>query len=353
MTAPAVHAAAFVVAVQRIEQKGSRFRRGSLAKPGGAVQRAAMICESEVTFAGSHLDRADRLHADAAGMARLFADPASLVLPFWHGQPLFDLTTDGLRLAWLSAGDPLIAGGAEPEVFLGLDAAGTAHFAVDVSHLAQPDETPAELPDSRVFIELRMAMAEMDHAETGIAAAKGIFEWRQTHRFCACCGARNQVSHGGWRARCAGCGREHFPRVDPVVIMLILDGDRVLLGRQATWPERMYSLLAGFIEPGETIEQAVRREVAEEAAISVGEVRYLTSQPWPFPASLMLGCMGRAESRQITVDPHEMEDALWASKAEIAEALAGRHDRIIPARRGAIARTILKAWVEGRVPGFD
>lgn len=315
------------------------------------VQPAAMISESEIAFAGNDLDRADHLRADAAGMARLLADPSSRALPLWHGQPLFDLTPDGPRLAWLSSRDRLAADSPEPAVFLGLDTEGTAHFAVDVSHLAQPDETPAELPDSRIFIELRMAMAEMDHAQTGIAAAaKGIFEWRRAHRFCASCGAGNTVSHGGWRARCTGCGREHFPRVDPVVIMLVLDGDRVLLGRQAAWPEKMYSLLAGFIEPGETIEQAVRREVAEEAGIRVGEVRYLASQPWPFPGSLMLGCMGRAETRAITVDPHEMEDALWASRAEIAEALAGRHDRIVPARPGAIARTILKAWVEGRVP---
>lgn len=313
-----------------------------------------MICESEITFAGNHLDRADHLRADAAAMARLLTDPSSRVSPFWHGQPLFDLGAQGPRLAWLSSADPLIAEGPEPAVFLGLDAGGIAHFAVDVSHLAQPDDTPAELPDSRIFIELRTVMAEMDHAETGIAAAaKGIFEWRRAHRFCAGCGGRNAVSHGGWRARCAACGREHFPRVDPVVIMLVLDGDRVLLGRQAAWPERMYSLLAGFIEPGETIEDAVRREVSEESGIRVGAVRYLTSQPWPFPASLMLGCAGRAESRRITVDPHEMEDAIWIGKAEIAEALEGRNNRIIPARPGAIARTILQAWVENRVPGFD
>lgn len=321
-----------------------------------------MIMETEVTFAGSYLDRADRLRADTDAMALLLADPASRTVPFWHGKPLFDLTPKGPRLAWLSAPDRLMADGPEPVVFLGLDAGGIAHFAADVSHVAPPDGEPgafighdrSDQAGSRKFIELRSVMADMDHADTGIAAAaKGIFEWRLTHRFCACCGGRNMVSHGGWRARCPDCGREHFPRVDPVVIMLILDGDRVLLGRQAGWPEKMYSLLAGFIEPGETIEGAVRREVDEEAGIQVGEVRYITSQPWPFPASLMLGCSGRAETQQITVDPHEMDDALWASKAEIAEGLEGRHDRIIPARQGAIARTILQAWVEGRVPGFD
>ena len=321
-----------------------------------------MIDEYEVTFGGSFLDRADQLRGDADGMARLLGDPASRAVAFWRGKPLFDTGGDGPRLAWMPATDPLIAEGPEPVVFLGLDDAGRAHFAADLSHIAPPDTEPAEfvdrrtldLSDSRSFIDLRTVMGDMDPADAGIAAAaKGIFEWRLTHGFCANCGGRNAVSHAGWRARCPDCGREHFPRVDPVVIMLVLDGDRVLLGRQAPWPEKMYSLLAGFIEPGETVEQAVRREVAEETAIHVGDVRYVISQPWPFPASLMIGCSARALSRDITIDPHEMEDALWASKAEIAAALAGQHDRIMPARKGAIAQIILRAWVEGRVPGFD
>lgn len=320
-----------------------------------------MIDESEVTFGGSFLDRADQLRSDADAMARLLADPASRAVPFWRGKPLFDTGGEGPRLAWMSATDPLIADCPEPVVFLGLDGAGVAHFAADVSHLAPAETEPADFVDRRTldlselrsFIDLRTVMGEMDPADAGIAAAaKGIFEWRLTHGFCANCGGRNQISHAGWRARCPDCGREHFPRVDPVVIMLVLDGDRVLLGRQAPWPERMYSLLAGFIEPGETVEEAVRREVAEETAIRVGEVRYVISQPWPFPASLMIGCSARALSRDIIVDPHEMEDALWATKAEIAQALAGRHDRIMPARKGAIAQIILRAWVEGRVPGF-
>ncbi len=320
-----------------------------------------MIDESEVTFGGSFLDRADQLRGDAEGMSRRLADPASRAVPFWQGKPLFQTGDAGPRLAWMPATDPLIADGPEPHVFLGLDGAGIAHFAADVSHIAPPDAEPAEfidrrrldLSDSRSFIDLRTVMGDMDPADAGIAAAaKGVFEWRLTHGFCANCGGRNQVSHAGWRARCTGCGRENFPRVDPVVIMLVLDGDRVLLGRQAPWPDKMYSLLAGFIEPGETIEEAVRREVLEESAIEVGEVRYVISQPWPFPASLMIGCSARALSRDITIDPHEMQDALWATKAEIAQALAGQHDRIMPARKGAIAHIILRAWVEGRVPGF-
>lgn len=320
-----------------------------------------MIAESDVTFAGSFLDRADRLRSDAAELARWMADPATRVSPFWRGKPLFDLTDAGPRLAWLSATDRLIVDCPEPVVFMGLDEGGVAHFAADVSYIAPPDERPAEFVDQRTldlsetrkFIDLRAIMADIDHRDAGIAAAaKGIFEWRLTHGFCANCGARNLVSHAGWRFDCPACGRQHFPRTDPVVIMLILDGDRVLLGRQSNWTENMYSLLAGFMEPGETIEEAVRREVMEEAGIRVGEIRYVTSQPWPFPASLMIGCAGKAETTEITIDPHELEAALWVSKAEIAEALAGRHDRIAPARKGAVAQVILKAWVDGVVPGF-
>ncbi|MCQ0968841.1 NAD(+) diphosphatase (plasmid) [Paracoccus sp. TK19116] len=318
--------------------------------------------ESDVTFAGSFLDRADRLRADAEAQARMATDPASRVSPFWFGKPLFDLADEGPRLSWVSAADPLLAAGPESMVFMGLGEGGLAHFAEDVSHIAPPDERPIDfvdrrtldLSETRKFIDLRAIMAEIDHRDAGIAAAaKGIFEWRATHGFCARCGAKNVIAHAGWRFDCPQCGRVHFPRTDPVVIMLVLDGDRVLLGRHPAWDPKMYSLLAGFMEPGETIEEAVRREVAEETAVSVGEVRYVTSQPWPFPASLMIGCVARAETTRIEIDPVELEDALWVPKAEIAEALEGRHPDIAPARKGAVAQVILRAWVEGRIAEFD
>ncbi len=320
-----------------------------------------MIPESAVTFAGSFLDRADRLRGDEAEMTRRLADPATRVSPFWRGKPLFDLSESGPRLTWVAATDALITDSPEPPVFMGLDDAGTAHFAADVSYIAPPDEKPAEfvdrrtldLSESRKFVDLRAIMGEIDHRDAGIAAAaKGIFEWRLTHGFCANCGQKNRVGNAGWRMDCAACGRQHFPRTDPVVIMLILDGDKVLLGRQAIWPEKMYSLLAGFMEPGETVEEAVRREVHEEAGIPVGTVRYVTSQPWPFPASLMIGCAGKATATAINIDQNELEDAIWVSKAEVTEALAGRSDRIAPARKGAVAQVILKAWTEGLVEDF-
>ncbi|MCZ0964009.1 NAD(+) diphosphatase [Paracoccus benzoatiresistens] len=315
-----------------------------------------MIRESEITFAGSYLDRADRLRGNADALAGYLADPATRVLPFWQGKPLFE-AGPGPRLAWLPSGDPLVRDRAATSLFLGLDADGIAHFAVDLSGLAPPDGDPATvlgLPETRQFVDLRAVLPELNHRDAGIAApAKGIFEWRRSHGFCSNCGARNVVAHAGWRFDCPACKRPHFPRTDPVVIMLVLDGDRVLLGRQPGWDEGMYSLLAGFIEPGESVEEAVRREVHEESAIRIGDVRYLTSQPWPFPASLMIGCVARAVTSAITIDPSELEHALWADKAEIADALAGRHERIRPARKGSIAQAILRAWVEGRVPGFQ
>ena len=319
-----------------------------------------MIPEEMITFAGSYLDRADRLRGNDAALARMRADPATRVLPFWQGRPLFD-EGDGPRLAWLRADDPQIAATPDLWVFLGLNAQGTGHFAADLSHLALPGAGASGFDDDggltwgpgRRFVEMRAVMAEMTHEDAGIAAAaKGIFEWRRSHRFCANCGAATVSAHAGWRLDCPACGRTHFPRTDPVVIMLVLDGDRVLLGRHPSWPARMFSLLAGFVEPGESIEEAVRRETLEEAGITVGAVRYVTSQPWPFPASLMIGCVGAAAGSDITIDPTELETAIWVSRADMARALAGTHPDIAPARRGAVAQAILRAWVDGLVPGF-
>ncbi|WBU54302.1 NAD(+) diphosphatase [Paracoccus sp. SCSIO 75233] len=320
-----------------------------------------MIPESAVTFAGSFLDRADRLRGDDAYIAQQLSNPAALAVPFWRGKPLFDLTDSGPRLCWVKVTDDLIADGPEGPIFMGLDDGGLAHFAADVSYIAPPEETPAEfvdkrtldLSDTRKFIDLRAIMPDIHHRDAGIAAAaKGIFEWRTSHGFCANCGHKNTVAHAGWRMECPACGRQHFPRTDPVVIMLVLDGDKLLLGRQPVWPEKMYSLLAGFMEPGETVEEAVRREVMEESAIEVGEVRYVTSQPWPFPNSLMIGCAARAETTGITVDPAELEEAFWVDKADVARALAGEHPGIAAARKGAVAQVIMQAWVDGTIKGF-
>jgi len=202
------------------------------------------------------------------------------------------------------------------------------------------------MPEASCFAELRAIMTSLSPRDAELAAtARSMFSWHMSHGFCSACGTQSMAVDAGWRRRCPTCGTSHFPRTDPVVIMLILSGDKVLVGRSPGWPDGMYSLLAGFLEPGETIEAAVRREVFEEAGIKVGEVGYLASQPWAFPSSLMIGCIGYATSTDITLDPNELEDARWATRSEMQDAASGEHPDIKPARSGAIAHFLLERWL--------
>ncbi|WP_212524893.1 NAD(+) diphosphatase [Actibacterium sp. MT2.3-13A] len=314
-----------------------------------------------VTFGGSGLDRAAHLRGDAAALGRLWAGTGARVLPLWRGKPLVAGEARD-RLGWI-APDHVVARGQEGEaLFLGLDAGG-ARFAIDLSSW-EPAELPEtlhqffdpseqrhpELPDDTAFAELRGVMTRLSQREAELAAmARALFGWQISHRFCARCGAESGIAMAGWQRDCPACGAQHFPRTDPVVIMLITHGNSVLLGRSHGWPEGMFSLLAGYVEPGETLEAAVRREVFEESGIRVGAVRYLASQPWPFPASLMVGCRGVALNREITIDPAEIEDARWASREEILAALAGENTALLPARRGAIAHFLLRNWLADRL----
>ncbi|WP_102225950.1 NAD(+) diphosphatase [Acidimangrovimonas sediminis] len=320
-----------------------------------------MRIAEEVTFGGSGLDRAAHLRGDAGEEARLAADPAARVLPFWRMKPLLA----GDALTRLAPDHPALASAAEDalRIFLGLDENGPV-FALDLSawlpegldetalggFLDQSEQRHPALPDDHAFTELRAAMTRLTPRDAELAAmARALFAWHASHGFCARCGAKSDVSSAGWQRQCPACGAPHFPRTDPVVIMLITHGNSVLLGRSPGWPEGMYSLLAGFVEPGETLEAAVRREVYEEAGVEVGRVGYLASQPWPFPASLMIGCRGEALSREITIDPAEIEDALWLPREEALQAMAGLHPRIKPARKGAIAHFLLSNWLADRL----
>lgn len=180
-----------------------------------------------------------------------------------------------------------------------------------------------------------------------LAEAKAMLAWHARHRFCANCGSPTQAVSAGWKRDCPACAAEHFPRTDPVVIMLTVDGERCLLGRQSRFPPGTYSCLAGFIEPGETIEDAVRRETLEEAGIRCGRVRYFASQPWPFPMSLMIGTHAEALSSAITVDRNELEDARWFEREEVARMLVRAHpERLATPPPIAIAHHIIRAWVE-------
>lgn len=319
-----------------------------------------------VTFGGGGLNRAAELRGDADGLSALLAAPTAGVLPVWRGKPLISGGNGGRALApgWLRAGDPVLRHGGPP-VFLGLDDTPGAgpRFAVDLSNW-QPSTLPdslndffdsseqrhPDLPDTQRFAELRGVMAAFTPRDAELAAAaKAILGWHVAHRFCARCGAESVMAQAGWQRDCPACATHHFPRTDPVVIMLITHGNSVLLGRSPGWPEKMYSLLAGFVEPGETIEAAVRREVYEESHIRVGAVDYLASQPWAFPSSLMLGCRGTALTSDITIDPKEIEHALWVDREEMAEVFTGDHPRIRAPRAGAIAGFLLGHWVADRL----
>ncbi len=316
-----------------------------------------MALSETVTFGAAEggIDRATHLREQSD---RLLRNPRAALLPLWQGKPLIDLT-GAPALGWAPPDPEILARAAEEPVFLGMSES-TPCFTADFS--AMPEDDADDLfcagddgepgGDGAKFIDLRSIAPDLSPAGAATAAtAKGVLEWHRTHRFCATCGAPSEIADGGWRRTCTdrSCNRFHFPRTDPVVIMLVLRDDEVLVGRQSAWPEGVYSLLAGFMEPGETIEDAVRRETFEEAGIRVGEVGYLASQPWPFPASLMIGCQGKALDREIVMDPLELEDAQWISRAKMQVILAGKHPKFRPPRAGAIAGAILRDWAAGRI----
>ena len=313
-----------------------------------------------VTFGGSALDRAayDRTEE---GEARLAASPQARSILLWRGKPavVHDVESGGYALARVPLDHPALAQGGL-RLFLGLDGAAPT-FATDLSAWSPPEvpdtlgafadpstQAHPDLPDV-FFVELRAAMTQLSARAAELAATgRALLEWHRSHGFCAYCGQESLPHAAGWQRLCTACGRRHFPRTDPVVIMLVTHGNSVLLGRSPGWPEGMHSLLAGFVEPGETIEAAVRRETWEETGIRVGSVEYLASQPWPFPASLMIGCRGHASTQQITVDPVEIESAQWLSREDLAQAMAGEH-HVKPARPGSIANFLLRNWLADRL----
>lgn len=318
-----------------------------------------------VTFGGGGIDRAAELRGDAAALAELEARPGARTLVLWRDKPLVEEegAEGGLSLVRLPLGHEVLADAAGPPIFLGLDS-GEGLWVHDLARWEPEDVDYASLGafldpteqrhpalgGTARFAELRAVMTALDPAEAERAATgRAILGWHRTHGFCARCGAPSEMTMAGWQRTCPSCGGHHFPRTDPVVIMLITRGNSVLLGRSPGWPEGMYSLLAGFIEPGETVEAAVRREVREETGVRVGRVDYLASQPWPFPASLMIGCRGEALNEEIVLDPAELEAAHWVSRERLAQVFAGTDPTIRPARKGAIAHFLLWNWLADRL----
>ncbi|WP_300519879.1 NAD(+) diphosphatase [Aliiroseovarius sp.] len=312
-----------------------------------------------VTFGGGGLDRAAHLR----GRPEELAAYEAAIIPMWKGRPAFlPDGGDGQRLVRVAAGHTVLGPARQSPVFLGLDG-NKSMFAQDISAWKpegeQPDPTlffdaseqphPALPADAR-FAELRGRMALLSPLDAELAAtARSILSWHRSHRFCAACGQPSDMVQSGWQRGCLDCGTQHFPRTDPVVIMLVTRGNSVLLGRSPGWPEGMYSLLAGFLEPGETIEAAVRREVYEEAGVQVGQVGYLASQPWPYPSSLMIGCHAEALDTEITLDPAELDHAFWVTREEVLRAFAGGHPVVRPPRKGAIAHFLLQNWLADKL----
>ena len=312
------------------------------------VRSLAMALESFLnTFAGNPLDRASERRGDTDWLAARLGSAEHLGVALWNGQPLVEPTEGGgVQVAYLPAkllGE--LSEGDERLLFLGLWKE-TAIFALDFEGSANPADG-GPLQGLGKFEDLRSVALRLPGTEAGIVAtAKAMFEWRRKHQYCANCGQKSQVMDGGWKRQCPSCETEHFPRTDPVVIMLPFHGDRCMLGRQERWPPGMFSALAGFLEPGESIEEACARELNEEAGLHAVKVRYHSTQPWPYPSSLMIGLIAEVEDEEGTPDQTELSEIRWFTRDEARDLIAGKIEGTFAPQRLAIAHQLIKAWVE-------
>lgn len=282
-------------------------------------------------FTGAWLDRADQLRTNAEAFAAATADPRAVCLVL---DGIDFVPGEGGGLLW----EPLDPADDRALMLLGIDDSGIPHFVREAGSGVRIDAR------SRTVMRLLPLLSGADAALYG--GARSLVDWHARHRFCAACGSPTELFRGGWGRRCGSCNAEHFPRVDPVVIMLAECEGRVLVGRQGGFPPGFFSALAGFVEPGESLEEAVARELFEEAGIRVSDVSYVASQPWPFPSSLMIGCRAVAKDPALTLDTTEIEAAMWVDKAEVRGALAGDMGAPFMAPPPlAIARYLLEDWV--------
>jgi NAD+ diphosphatase len=313
----------------------------------------------QMPLSSQGLDRAGHLRRDAAWLEEAFRSDRARVLIMREGLPLVEGATPprgsaapGTRfsghrpLLWLGPQASLLSR-SPTRLFLGLSPKGSPVFALELE--ADFSLSASPVAGLGVFEDFRAAASGLDSFEAGCAAtARAVFEWHRRHGFCSACGARSRIEDAGWKRRCESCGAEHFPRVDPVAIMLAVRDGSCLLGRQAAWPRGFWSCLAGFVEPGETIEEAAVRELFEESGVRASPSRasYLFCQPWPFPSSLMMGLILEADSEEIKVDPSELEAARWVSREETAMIMAGRHPEIFAPPPLAVAHHVIRAWLD-------
>jgi len=303
-----------------------------------------IIASRPNAYTGSPLDRVAERRNDDAWIAEALASPEVIIVPVWRARSLLrGVDVRRPEAVFLTGADAAaMLARADHWAFLGLRD-GVPVFSVDVS--TEDDTTPL-LPDGLEagFADLRATMGLLNgHDASVLAHARGLMHWRTKHRFCGICGSVCEPKSAGHVMHCTGCGVDHFPRTDPAVIMLVHSKGRALLGHSARFPtSTMYSTLAGFVEPGESLEEAVAREVFEESGIRVTNVRYHSSQPWPFPASIMLGFYAEATTEEITIDPEELTDARWFSRAEMHS--PRDHGFMLP-RGDSVASRLIEDWL--------
>lgn len=289
---------------------------------------------SDIIFSGHYINRDSTLRNDPAALQAAHADPMARFVPIWRGQCLVHETHIALLAA---ASVATYTQDSKHSTFLGRRGDHTV-FALAIDTPDEPD-----LGADMQFVGLRDISARLDASDAGLAAfAKAIVAWQDNHRYCGICGARNCTEEGGFVMACADrdCGHRSFPRLDPAVIVLVYKNDCALLGRQAKWPERRFSTIAGFVEPGESLEDAIRREVAEETNIGVGRTTYLASQPWPFPAALMVGFHAQGLSTEIRLIDGELAEARWVSRQDITTG-----DIILPPKV-SVAYHLIETWFD-------
>ncbi|MDG9702208.1 NAD(+) diphosphatase [Streptomyces sp. DH37] len=289
------------------------------------------------------IDRAAHHRLDEAWLGAAWSHPTTRCFVVSGGQVLIEDTGDGrAELVTMPSFDaPLTEA---HRYFLGIDGDGVRYFAL------QKDALPGRMDDAARPAGLREAGVLLSERDAQLMVhAVALENWQRMHRFCSRCGERTVIAAAGHIRRCPACGGEHYPRTDPAVIMLVTDsGDRALLGRQVHWPKGRFSTLAGFVEPGESIEQAVVREAGEEAGVTIGRVEYVASQPWPFPSSLMLGFVAHATSTEIRVDGEEIEEARWFSREELRDAFAS--GEVLPPSGISIAARLIELWYGEPLP---